>query len=208
MSGNQTRLLVMAKAPVPGQVKTRLCPPCSPDEAAGLAAAALADTLETAGATRELIHRTIVLSGRYEPPPGWATLAQHGCGLADRLANAYAEQTGRTVLIGMDTPQVTAAELDAAATALDTADAALGPAADGGWWLLALRDPSHGVALREVPMSTSDTGARTLAALHGRGLTVRLLDRHRDVDTAADARIVAALAPAGRFAREVRRVLG
>jgi glycosyltransferase A (GT-A) superfamily protein (DUF2064 family) len=108
----------------------------------------------------------------------------------------------------MDTPQVTAADIDAAVAGLDRFDAALGPALDGGWWVLALRDPAHGGALRHVPMSTAHTAARTLAALRERGLSVHLLPAHRDVDTAADAHAVAALAPATRFARAARRVLG
>ncbi|MEV0458750.1 DUF2064 domain-containing protein, partial [Catellatospora methionotrophica] len=109
-----------------------------------------------------------------------------------------------TVLVGMDTPQVTPALLAGAAAALNTADAALGPATDGGWWILALRDPAHAAALAAVPMSTADTGARTLAALHRLGLRTTLLDTLRDVDTAADARAVADAHPHGRFAAAVR----
>jgi uncharacterized protein len=200
-------LLVMAKAPVAGRVKTRLCPPCTHREAAGLAAAALADTLDAGAGSRAATHRTVVLSGRYAPPDGWSVLPQRGNGLAQRLSNTYADVTrGATVLIGMDTPQVTAGDLDAAAAALDHADAAIGPAVDGGWWVLALRDPAHGAVLSGVPMSAPDTAERTLAALRARGLVVGLLPVCRDVDTAADARAVAALAPASRFARGVREL--
>jgi len=203
----RAHLLVLAKAPVPGRVKTRLCPPCTPAQAARVAAAALADTLAVAHAAAPA-RRTIVLSGRYRPPPGWAVLAQRGTGLAERLANAYTDAgAGPTVLIGMDTPQLTVADLHDAAAALEHADAALGPAPDGGWWTLALRDPAHGTVLRGVPMSTADTAERTLAALRTRGLTVALLGTRCDVDTAADARTVAALAPHTRFAHAVRAVL-
>jgi uncharacterized protein len=111
------------------------------------------------------------------------------------------------VLIGMDTPQVTAQLLGTVAAGLADADAVLGPAADGGWWTLALRDPSHAEALRTVPMSTSDTGAATLAALRDRGLRVRLTVPLRDVDTARDAWEVAEACPAGAFASAVRRHL-
>jgi rSAM/selenodomain-associated transferase 1 len=204
-------LLVMAKAPVPGRVKTRLCPPCSPAQAARIAAAALADTLDAGTAARTAFARTIVLSGRFDPPTGWAVRRQRGDGLAERLANAYADHAANggaaSVLVGMDTPQVDGDDLDAAAAALGTADAAIGPADDGGWWTLALRDPAHGEALRAVPMSTSDTAQRTVAALRARGLSVAFLPTRTDVDTAADARAVAALAPHGRFARAVREIL-
>jgi uncharacterized protein len=90
---------------------------------------------------------------------------------------------------------------------LTDTDAVLAPAADGGWWALALRDPAHAVALAGVPMSTSDTGAQTAAALRGRGLRVRRGPQLRDVDTAPDALAVAAASPDGAFARAVRHHL-
>ncbi|GIJ43850.1 hypothetical protein Val02_07360 [Virgisporangium aliadipatigenens] len=210
-AGWGTALLLMAKAPVPGLVKTRLCPPCSPEQAARIAAAALADTLDAGSAARAFVERTIVLSGHHGPPAGWRVRQQRGTGLAERLAHAYADHAadggGPSVLVGMDTPQVDGDDLDAAAAALATAHAAIGPAADGGWWALALRDPRHGAALRDVPMSRADTAARTVAALRARGLSVAYLPTRTDVDTAADARAVAALAPHGRFARAVREIL-
>jgi len=111
------------------------------------------------------------------------------------------------VLIGMDTPQVTAALLDAALASLAAPggpDAVLGPAADGGWWALGLREPEPADVLRTIPTSTSDTGAVTLDALRQRGLRVELLPTLRDVDTAADAFAAAAACPPGaRFPRAV-----
>jgi len=203
----RTQLLVIAKAPVPGRVKTRLCPPCTPYQAARVAAAALADTL-TAGYATPATRHTILLSGQWTPPPGWYPVTQRGDGLADRLANGFADTalagTG-SVLIGMDTPQVTAPLLASVAAGLDDADAVLGPACDGGWWALALRDPSHAEALRAVPLYTVDTGAATVAALRGRGLRVRLAGPLRDVDTAVDAWEVAGQCAGGTFAGAVRR---
>jgi rSAM/selenodomain-associated transferase 1 len=203
----RTQLLVIAKAPVPGRVKTRLCPPCTHRQAADIAAAALTDTLVAATAA-DTGRRTIVLCGQYDSPPGWDQVPQRGDGLAERLANGFADtaQPGTaSVLIGMDTPQVTAQLLGTVAAGLAHADAVLGPAADGGWWTLALRDPWHADALRAVPMSTSDTCAATLAALHARGLRVRLTVPLRDVDTAQDAWEVAQACPDGAFAAAVRR---
>jgi uncharacterized protein len=203
----RTQLLVIAKAPVPGRVKTRLCPPCTMRQAAAVAAAALADTLAAGSATPATRH-TILLCGQYEPPPGWHRTPQRGDGLADRLANGFADTarpgTG-SVLIGMDTPQVTPRLLESVAAGLDDADAVLGPAHDGGWWTLGLRDPAHAEALRTVPMSTVDTGATTAAALRSRGLRVRLVGALRDVDTVRDAWEVAGQCVGGSFADAVRR---
>ncbi|WP_183227303.1 TIGR04282 family arsenosugar biosynthesis glycosyltransferase [Actinoplanes campanulatus] len=199
----------MAKAPVAGRVKTRLCPPCTPGQAARIAAAALADTLDTvAAAAAAAGARVLVVDGDYPAPPGWTVCPQRGGPLGDRLANAFADtrapQTA-TVLIGMDTPQLaTVAHLDRALRLLADVDAVLGPADDGGWWALGLRDPRHAEILRTIPTSTPTTGRQTLTALRRHGLRIQLLPQLRDVDTAADAHAVAALCPANsRFARAV-----
>lgn len=187
-----TQFLVVAKSPVPGRVKTRLCPPWSLEQAATIAAAALADTIVTVTRSAAAA-RTLVVDGAYPTPPGWDRLPQRGGPLSDRLANAFAAaRSGPTVLLGMDTPQIST-DLLAQASAYAAADATLGLAEDGGWWALGLRDTSHAAVLRDIPTSTDETGARTLAALRGQGLRVRLLPVLRDVDTAADARSVAML---------------
>ncbi|MEU7905744.1 DUF2064 domain-containing protein [Actinoplanes sp. NPDC049118] len=206
------QLLVLAKTPVPGRVKTRLCPPCTPEQAAEIAAAALADTLTTVTATPG-VRRRLVVEGDHPAPPGWGRTAQRGTTLGQRLAHGYADTRiagVASLLIGMDTPQVSAGLLAAAVERLDddAADAVLGLAEDGGWWALGLRDPAHGQAIRDVPMSTPDTGARTLAVLRARGLRVAQLPALRDVDTWADAQAVAALCTAdSRFALAVATVL-
>ncbi len=196
-------LLVIAKAPVPGRVKTRLCPPCTPHQAAVLAAAALEDTLDAARATTAA-RRFLVLDGTLSrPAAGFAVVPQRGAGLDARLAAAFADTARAGVasfLVGMDTPQLTAARLDEALATLATADAVLGLAEDGGWWGLGLRDPAHAAALAGVPMSTGQTGRLTAAALRTRGVRIRTLPTLRDVDTVADAAAVAADAPWSRFA--------
>jgi glycosyltransferase A (GT-A) superfamily protein (DUF2064 family) len=188
-------LLVIAKEPRPGRVKTRLTPPFTPREAAGLAEAALADTLDVVARTPAR-RRVLVLEGAPGPwlPPGFEVVRQCAGGLDERLAAAFAHCDGPALLIGMDTPQVTPALL-----AVDFAgcDAYFGPAADGGFWALGLAEPDPGL-LRGVPMSTPLTGAAQRARLTG--LRVRDLPRLRDVDTADDARLVASAAPHGRFA--------
>ncbi|MFE9859759.1 DUF2064 domain-containing protein [Streptomyces sp. NPDC005780] len=203
-----TTLLVIAKEPLPGRVKTRLTPPFSPAEAARLAEAALADTLRTVRAL-PAARRVVVLDGRPGPwlPPGIEVVEQGPGGLDERLAAAFAACTGPTLLIGMDTPQITAADLAPALspTAWDGCGAWFGPAEDGGFWALGLAEPDPGL-LRGVPMSVPETGAVQRRRLVDAGLSVRDLPLLRDVDTAADAAHVAARAPDGRFAAELARL--
>ncbi|MFJ9350865.1 DUF2064 domain-containing protein [Streptomyces sp. NPDC101237] len=192
-----TTLLVIAKEPRPGRVKTRLTPPFTPEQAAGLAEASLADTL-AAVAAAPADRRVLVLDGDPGPwlPAGFDVVPQCAGGLDARLADAFGHCRGPALLIGMDTPQVTPALLT-----VDFADcdAYFGPAEDGGFWALGLADPDPAL-LRGVPMSTAETGAVQRRRLSAAGLRVTDLPRLRDVDTAADAAAVAALVPHGRFA--------
>jgi glycosyltransferase A (GT-A) superfamily protein (DUF2064 family) len=203
-------LLVLAKEPVPGKVKSRLSPPSTPAAAAALAAAALADTL-AAGCASGADRVVLALDGRPGEwcPPGVVVVDQGTGSLARRLTTAWRHAAGPTLLVGMDTPQLTASDLDAALAALHAprVDAVLGPAADGGWWTVGLRR-RHPAAFLGVPTSRPDTGARQAARLTGLGLTVNLLAERTDVDTWADALVVAALAPWTRFAAAVRAAAG
>jgi rSAM/selenodomain-associated transferase 1 len=203
-----TSLLVIAKAPVPGRVKTRLTPPCTPVDAAALAAAALADTLVAVARSQAARRRVLVLDGEPGPwvPPGVEVLPQRGDGLAARLVAAFCDVDGPAFLVGMDTPQVTPALLDAGVRALHHADAAFGPALDGGYWGIGLRRPAPAV-FRDVPMSAPTTGAIQRARLAELGLDTALLPPLQDVDTIADAQRVAAAVPESRFARALERVV-
>ena len=214
-------LVVLAKAPEPGRVKTRLCPPAEAAEAADIAAAALLDTLDAVRATAGG-RPVLALAGRLDAAARGEELAgavrdlpvvaQRGTGLGERIAAAHADASSRapglpTLLIGMDTPQADARLLDRCVdTLLGPADAVLGPAADGGWWVLGLRDPQAAQVLAHVPTSRPDTGRRTLHALRAAGLRVVLAPTLRDVDTAADAVAVSRAAAGTRFAAAVRAV--
>jgi rSAM/selenodomain-associated transferase 1 len=196
-------LMVLAKAPRPGHSKTRLCPPCTPRGAAALARAALADTLDAILAT-PAARRVLVLDGPVGDwlVPGIEVAAQRGAGLDERLAHAFADVGGPALLVGMDTPQVTRDDLARGLERLlaPGVDAVLGPATDGGYWAVGLRTAQL-EAFLGVPMSTAWTGRAQDARLRRLGLRVALLPALRDVDRIADARAVAAMAPAGRFAR-------
>lgn len=222
------QVLVIAKEPRPGLVKTRLCPPFTPTEAARLAGAALADTLDAvAGAA---VHRRVlVLDGSLSdgrpldgvssrrprdgvPRPlsrvlaaGFTVLPQRGDGLDERLAAAYDDawegEQLPMLLVGMDTPQLTGGLIEACVTQLlsDGVDGVLGIARDGGWWAMGLRRPDPQLLLG-IPMSTAGTGAAQRRRLVGAGLRVVDLPVLIDVDTAAEAWIVAEQAPGSWFA--------
>jgi rSAM/selenodomain-associated transferase 1 len=196
----RSALAVIAKAPVPGRVKTRLCPPYTPAEAAALAEAALRDTL-AAVARAPAARRVVILDGVPGPwlPRGFAVLPQRGGGLAERLAHAFEDLAGPALVVGMDTPQLTPELLSAGLAALQRADAVLGPALDGGYWAVGLRRPDAR-AFAGVPMSTADTGRRQRRRLRALGLRVASLPALRDVDHAEDVRAVARQAPGTGFA--------
>ncbi|MFB8079599.1 DUF2064 domain-containing protein [Streptomyces sp. NPDC056013] len=194
-----TTLLVIAKQPLPGRVKTRLTPPLSPGEAAALAGAALTDTL-TAAALVPADRHVLVLDGEPGPwlPSGYEVVPQVTGGLDVRLAAAFSACDGPALLIGMDTPQVTPGLLTPALR-WDTYDAWFGAAADGGFWALGLAVPDPALLLG-VPMSRPDTGAVQHGRLRAAGLRIGTLPVLRDVDDADDARQVARQAPGTRFA--------
>ncbi len=183
----------MAKEPRPGHVKTRLCPPCTPLEAAGIAAAALADTLEAVArcAADRLV---LALDGRPGPwlPPGFEIVEQAVGSFADRLDAAWSYVGGPGLQIGMDTPQITPDRLDASLARLfdPGVDAVLGPALDGGWWGIGLHK-YHPRLFHGIPMSTGSTGRCQADRLAELGLATAWLPPLRDLDTMADAVAVA-----------------
>jgi glycosyltransferase A (GT-A) superfamily protein (DUF2064 family) len=200
------QVVVIAKEPVPGRVKTRLTPPYTPLQAAALAEASLVDTLAAVDQA-PVIRRVLALEGRAGNwlPTGFDVINQRGDGLDERIAWALADAWSGLpvpmVLIGMDTPQVTPGLLAAAAEPLvsGTADATFGMAEDGGFWLLGLREVDPALLLG-VPMSQPDTGAKQLLRLEQSGLLVHMLPALVDVDTAAEAERIAAATPGSCFA--------
>ncbi len=197
-------VIVIAKAPAPEQSKTRLTPPCTPEEAASLATAALRDTLEAVAASRAL-RRVIALEGEAGGwlPGGFEIVDQRGPGLDERLGAAFVDVGEPALLVGMDTPQLTAAILNDALAALESTDAVLGPTFDGGFWAVGLKKPAA-AAFVGVPMSTTETGSAQRQRLESLGLHVATLPLMRDVDYISDAAGVAAQAEDSHFAATMR----
>jgi rSAM/selenodomain-associated transferase 1 len=205
-----TTTVVLAKAPLPGRVKTRLCPPCTPVQAAALAAAALTDTLDAVEAvgTTHSERRLLAFDGvpGAWARPGWHVVPQVSGALGARLDAVIAAVDGPVLVVGMDTPQLTPAVLTEASSQLlrPGTDAVLGPAHDGGYWTIGVRRPRAGL-FEGVEMSTARTGAQQRARLRALGLRVTSLAPLRDVDTYDDALAVAELVPHSHFAAQLAR---
>lgn len=207
-------VLVVAKAPVPGLAKTRIAATIGDVAAAEVAAAALLDTLTTAAAvgwpvvvamTGDLDRaaRADEIRAALEPA---RVIQQRGEGLGERLANAHVDAgaTAGTVQVGMDTPQLLVADYLDAGRTVELGSVVVGPATDGGWWLLGLPDPALAARLTDVEMSTDETGARTIEALGGdEVVTLRAM---ADMDTWEDAVAIADDVPISQLADAVRRV--
>jgi hypothetical protein len=200
-------LALIAKSPDPGRVKTRLCPPCTLDEAADIARAAVLDTVDVM-CNVTCARRLLAIDGPTPDgiPADFEVIAQRGEGLDERLAALFDDVGGPCVVIAMDTPQVTPVLLGEAVAGLERSDAVLGLSSDGGFWALALRHPDA-ACLLGVPMHARDTGRAQLTRLAGRGLRVATLPQLRDVDTFPDALAVAAEIPASRFAAAVDAIV-
>ncbi|RBY95959.1 glycosyltransferase [Blastococcus sp. TF02-8] len=210
---SRAQLLVITKAPVPGRSKTRLTPPCTPEQAAAIAAAAVGDTLDVVRAT-PVDRRVVALDG--EPGDldlsGCVVVPQVEGDLGTRLAAAFAaamsgaDADRPTLLIGMDTPQVDAGLLTECLDRLVAAGpgtAVLGAAPDGGWWALGLHSAAGAAVLPDVPMSRDDTAERTREALARAGLSVLDLPVLTDIDHFPDAVSVGAQCPPGSRTRRV-----
>lgn len=199
-----TTIVLIAKEPLPGKAKTRLHPPLSLEQAAALAAASISDTIATCLAS-PASRLVLAYDGEVLPfgSESFEVLPQVDGPLDERLAAIFDTLDGPTVLIGMDTPQLSVADL-APVFEPWTADTWFGPANDGGFWALGMKEP-EGSLIRGVPMSREDTGALMWQRLADAGLTTAMLPRLTDVDTFADARLVAALAPDTRFASTLAR---
>lgn len=191
----RARILLFAKAPLPGRAKTRLIPALGPEGAAALARQMLARAAAEAQAAGLGVPE---LCGDPDPagpawrgllPPGPLRLSAQGEGdLGARMARAAARVLGggeNAVLIGADCPGLTASRIAAAAAALARADAFLHPAEDGGYVLLALRRFHPGL-FGDMPWGGPEVAARTAARIRALGWTLEAGETLRDVDEPAD----------------------
>jgi rSAM/selenodomain-associated transferase 1 len=199
VSETRSVLALFAKAPVPGQVKTRLCPPLRPEQAAELYEAMLLDILDqhraTPGVDLALWYTPAAARPWFEAhaPRGCALHAQRGPSLAPRMSalfRQHAEQGyTRMVLRGTDSPSLPEARFSESFEALERADLVLCPDRDGGYNLIGLRGAAD--ALFDVEMSTANVLEWTVERGKALGMRVELLAPHHDVDTVADLKLLA-----------------
>lgn len=191
---------LFTKRPEPGRVKTRLVPFLSPEEAASLAEAMLADGVERCQAgpfeTCLVVAPAEAVAWARARFPGLAVEPQEGAELGQRLAHfarrAFRELGARTlVIVGSDQPLVPLERLVEAHAALEAGvDVVLGPDAGGGYYLIGLAAPCDAL-FTEVRMSSAGMAEATAALAHARGLRLERLAPHDDVDTPADLRRLA-----------------
>lgn len=198
---HQAALVTFAKAPIPGQVKTRLCPPLTPDEAATLHGSFVLDILErTKEATSKLklpIDRylacapsaTHVFFKIMEERQGVKLIDQIGDDLGARMNQAFrtlfTQGYRQVVLIGSDVPTLPLNHFKQALTSLEDHDLVLGPAFDGGYYLIGLKRMAPELFV-DIPWSTDQVLRLTQGKAVALGLTTALLEPWRDVDTLAD----------------------
>ena len=203
---NTNALLVIAKRPTPGRTKTRLTPPLTTEQAAALYECFLVDTLDLARRVPDTDRLIAFLPAEERSyfaalAPDFELVLQEGAGLGERLDNALTgclrQGYERAIIMNSDGPTLPAAHLAQAFAALrDGADVTLGPSADGGYYLIGVKQPTPRL-LREVRMSTPTVLADTLALAAEEGLRVELLPAWYDVDEAVDlARLARELADA------------
>ncbi|MBA2252179.1 MAG: TIGR04282 family arsenosugar biosynthesis glycosyltransferase [Nitrospirales bacterium] len=198
-------LVLFAKAPVPGQVKTRLCPPLTDDEAASLHGSFVLDALErSAQAAIRGVAKHAPRFDRFvacspssehvffkilEERNGVRLIDQMGDDLGGRMEHALAEMFRigyqRSVIVGTDLPALPASVYDDAFGLLAQHDLVLGPSLDGGYYLIGLSRTAPEI-FRQIPWSTPDVLTLTQTKAHALGLKVALLEPQRDVDTVDD----------------------
>jgi uncharacterized protein len=202
-------LVIFAKAPVPGQVKTRLCPPLTPDEAATLQGTLVLDVVEKSRSVERQMARYLACSPSQEHPffkvmegrHGLRLLDQQGDDLGARMAGVFAElfQAGYqpVVMVGTDVPAMPSGVLLEARDALARHDVVLGPAEDGGYFLIGLKKPAPEL-FKDIPWSTGEVRALTLKKAAALGLTVAELAANRDLDRVEDLTALAQMVPAAK----------
>lgn len=190
-------LLVFAKAPVPGTVKTRLCPPLTPKSAATLYRAMLRDTTLIATASgcetffcysprgsRGML-RAVIGNRRFR----WQGIGDLGARLARCFQRAFAIGYGKVIAIGADSPTLPVERITDAVRELDRADLVIGPADDGGYYLIGLSHWAPDV-FQAIPWSTRDVVSRTIACARKRRMSWSVIATLHDVDGPSDLTVL------------------
>lgn len=188
-------IAVMAKAPFPGTVKTRLAARLGAEGAAELSARFLADTLALAREVSEAEVHVVCPDATHRRalgellPKAVTVVPQRSPGLMAGLSWAFesyfAQGAAKVLLVDADSPTLPAALLEEAFAALDAVDLCVGPCPDGGYYLIGARRACPGL-FDGVVASTANTGAQTIARAEAAGLSTRLLSPWSDVDTPED----------------------
>jgi rSAM/selenodomain-associated transferase 1 len=204
-----TALVIFAKAPIPGQVKTRLCPPLTGDEAATLQGTLVLDVVERSRTVERQMDRFLACSPQKEHPffkimegrHGIRTLDQIGDDIGSRMAGVFDELFGlgyrRVIMVGTDVPTLQPAVFVEAQQSLAKHDLVVGPAQDGGYFLIGMTKPLPQL-FQDIPWSTGEVMALTLKKAAALGLTVAQLAVGRDLDRVDDLLAFASQVPSGK----------
>ena len=190
-------VVVFGREPVPGEVKSRLAAGIGDDAAARVYGAILEHTLEVAriGGARVVLSLADVPSGSWAGNMNVAVEIQRGSDLGDRMEDAFArrfaEGEARVVIVGSDCPWLCATHIAKASAKLGGADVVLGPATDGGYWLVAQRPPGLAMFTR-IPWSSPETLEQTRKRIRALGCTWLELEELVDIDTVDDLDLVLA----------------
>ena len=207
LTPHQAALVIFAKAPIPGEVKTRLCPPLTTDEAATLHGSFVLDMLER---TKLAVAKLQLPFDRYlacapsselvffkimEERQGVRLLDQVGEDMGQRMhrtfVDLFAKDYTQVILVGTDVPTLPLSVYQETFSMLGRSDVVLGPALDGGYYLIGLKQPTEQL-FTEVPWSTDQVLAVTQQHAKTLGLSVGLTTAWRDVDTIADLQLLIA----------------
>ena len=189
-------LIIFAKYPEPGKVKSRLASELGAERAAEVYSRIAKAVIEKVSTSDT--HGTIIF---YDPPEReneiklWLGINKHsyerqrGSTIGEKMSNSFRAVFSRgaekAVLIGTDIPEITAGTVNAAFGLLDETDVVLGPAEDGGYYLMGLRNPEP-LLFRDIEWSTNLVLSQTIDRIKERKLSYNLLQTLKDVDTAGD----------------------
>ena len=186
---SEPRIIIFMKAPRPGLVKTRLADVIGPENACDAYCKLVQNMMNSLAILPHAELRYTpddaepeILQWLYE---GWTAVPQGGGGLGERMQRAITEAQCPVVLIGSDCPEINLTDIAAARGALGKKDVVIGPAVDGGYWLIGLRSPCPAL-FDGIQWSTRNVLKETLARSEKAGLSVHMLRELADVDTVED----------------------